>query len=246
MTDGHRSVAEPNRYGAADHQRNKMTELPLFPLKNVVLFPGMVLPLHIFEPRYQELINHCLQERSPFGVVLIKEGLEVGGGAVPHRIGTTAKITRVERLPEGHMNITTVGLERFVIEQVHQEQAYLTATVKTLPTVNGSTKPAIALAQRIRPRIFEYVELIARVNNTELRLDRLPEDPATLAMLVAIALQANPEQKQRLLGLTSVPDMLAYEFNTLGHEVLMLRYMAETQGEVQHMNIGMTGSIFPN
>ena len=59
-------------------------------------------------------------------------------------------------------------------------------------------------------------------------------------------LQANPEQKQHLLGLTSVPDMLAYEFNTLGHEVLMLRYMAETQGEVQHMNLGMTGSIFPN
>ena len=78
MTDGRRSVADPNRYDAADQQRDKMTELPLFPLKNVVLFPGMVLPLHIFEPRYQEMINHCLthKERLPFGVVLIKEVFE--------------------------------------------------------------------------------------------------------------------------------------------------------------------------
>lgn len=246
MTNGRRSVADPNRYGAADQQRNKMTELPLFPLKNVVLFPGMVLPLHIFEPRYQEMINRCINERLPFGVVLIKEGLEVGGGAMPHRIGTTAKIARVEKLPDGHMNITAVGIERFHIEKLHQEHTYLTATVKMMPTVNGSTKPAMELAHRIRPRIYEYVDLIARVNNTDLRLDRLPEDPVTLSMLVAIALQANPEQKQKLLALSSVPDMLAYEFNTLGHEVVMLRYMAETQADVQLMNGGMTGAIFPN
>lgn len=246
MTNGRRSVADPNRYGAVDQQRNKMTELPLFPLKNVVLFPGMVLPLHIFEPRYQEMINRCIEERLPFGVVLIKEGLEVGGGAMPHRIGTTAKIARAEKLPDGHMNITAVGMERFHIEKLHQDHSYLTATVKMMPTVNGSTKPAMALAQRIRPRIYEYVDLIARVNNTDLRLDRLPEDPMTLSMLVAIALQAKPEQKQQLLALFSVPDMLAYEFNTLGHEVVMLRYMAETQADVQLMNGGMTGAIFPN
>lgn len=246
MTDGHRSVADPNRYGAVDQQRNKMTELPLFPLKNVVLFPGMVLPLHIFEGRYQEMINRCIDERLPFGVVLIKEGLEVGGGAVPHRIGTTAKIARVERLPDGHMNITAVGMERFHIEKLHQDHSYLTATVKMLPTVNGSTKPAIDLASRIRPRVFEYVELIARVNNADLHLDRLPEDPLTLSMLIAIALQADPEQKQKLLAIASVPDMLAHEFNTLGHEVVMLRYMAETQADVQMMNGGMTGAIFPN
>lgn len=246
MTDGYWSVADPNRYGAVDQQRNKMTELPLFPLKNVVLFPGMVLPLHIFEPRYQEMINRCIEERLPFGVVLIKEGLEVGGGAMPHRIGTTAKIARAEKLPDGHMNITAVGMERFHIEKLHQDHSYLTATVKMMPTVNGSTKPAMALAQRIRPRIYEYVDLIARVNNTDLRLDRLPEDPMTLSMLVAIALQAKPEQKQQLLALFSVPDMLAYEFNTLGHEVVMLRYMAETQADVQLMNGGMTGAIFPN
>ena len=165
---------------------------------------------------------------------------------MPHRIGTLAKIAKVEQLPDGHMNITAVGMERFHIEKLHQDHTYLTATVKMMPTVNGSTKPAMALAHRIRPRIYEYVDLIARVNNTDLRLDRLPEDPVSLSMLVAIALQANPEQKQKLLALSSVPDMLAYEFNTLGHEVMMLRYMAETQTDVQMMIGGMTGAVFPN
>ena len=64
-------------------------EMPLFPL-NVVLFPGMVLPLHVFEPRYREMINHCIEEEKPFGVVLIDEGQEVGGPAAPRLVGTAA------------------------------------------------------------------------------------------------------------------------------------------------------------
>ncbi|MEZ4622859.1 MAG: LON peptidase substrate-binding domain-containing protein [Caldilineaceae bacterium] len=105
-------------------------DLPLFPLKNVVLFPGMVLPLHIFEPRYREMINRCIDEQLPFGVVLIEEGTEIGEAATPHRIGTGAKIIRVERLEDGRMNITALGTERFQIQEVHHDRAYLTATVE--------------------------------------------------------------------------------------------------------------------
>ena len=72
-------------------------EMPLFPLKNVVLFPGMMLPLHIFELRYREMINRCIEEKIPFGVLLIEEGQEVGDTAKPHMVGTAARITRVER-----------------------------------------------------------------------------------------------------------------------------------------------------
>jgi Lon protease-like protein len=83
-------------------------EIPLFPL-NTVLFPGMPLPLHIFEDRYKGMINQSIQEATPFGVVLIREGAEVGDTAIPYDVGTSAFVTQVERLPDGRMNINTVG-----------------------------------------------------------------------------------------------------------------------------------------
>ncbi|MBX3012632.1 MAG: LON peptidase substrate-binding domain-containing protein [Caldilineaceae bacterium] len=229
-----------------DQQRTETMEIPIFPLKNVVLFPGMVLPLHIFEMRYREMINRCVDERLPFGVVLIKEGQEVGAAAVPHMTGTLARILRIERLEDGCMNIHTIGVERFQIEQIHKQHSYLTATVRTLPTLNGSTKVATELAQKMRPRLYEYVELLSKANETELKLDRLPEEPTTLAFLVAIALQVSPTEKQSLLERPGIPELLVRELNLLAHEKMMLRYMVATQREMQTMNAGMTGGIFPN
>lgn len=241
----------PTRYQSGDwfehdQQRTEAMEIPLFPLKNVVLFPGMVLPLHIFEMRYREMINRCIDERLSFGVVLIKDGQEVGAAAVPHTVGTLAKILRVERLDDGCMNITAIGVERFQVEQLHQQRSYLTATVRTMPTLNGSTKVASELAQKIRPRLHQYVELLSKANDADLKLDRLPEEPMTLAFLVAIALQVAPAEKQTLLERVGVPEILVSELNLLAHENMMLRYMVETQSEVQAMNAGMTGGIFPN
>src|SRR5512147_2655499 len=95
--------------------RPSMYELPLFPL-NTVLFPGMPISLHIFEPRYKLMIEQCIQIAQPFGVVLIREGVEaLGPSAEPHQIGCSAQITQVERLEDGRMNIVAVGVERFQI-----------------------------------------------------------------------------------------------------------------------------------
>ena len=229
-----------------DQQRTESMEIPLFPLKNVVLFPGMVLPLHIFEVRYREMINRCIDERLPFGVVLIKEGQEVGPTAIPHDIGTLARIHRVERLEDGCMNIVTIGTERFQIEKIEQQHNYLTATVRTIPTATGGTRVATELAHKMRPRLYEYVELLSKANNADLKLDRLPEEPTALAFLVAIALQISPTQKQTLLERPGVPEILVGELNLLAHENMMLRYMIDTQREAQAMNAGMTGGIFPN
>lgn len=222
-------------------------ELPLFPLKNVVLFPGMVLPLHIFELRYREMINKCIDEKSPFGVLLIDEGQEVGEAARPHSVGTAARIGRVERLEDGRMNITTIGTQRFrVLELNDTSHSYLTGTVRTFPPVNGGTRLAADLAQRMRPRVIEYVELLSEASNQKLRLDRLPEDPTTLAFLVAISLQVNSSDKQHLLELTGIPEMLAYELHLLSRECLFTRYMIDTQADVAKLNQGPTGYIFPN
>jgi Lon protease-like protein len=221
-------------------------QLPLFPLQNVVLFPGMVLPLHIFELRYREMINRCIDEQLPFGVLLIKDGAEVGDTATPHLIGTAARIARVEKLEGGCMNITTIGTQRFRVKELHHDKSYLTGTVESLPFVNGSTKQAAELGHKIRPRILDYVDLLSKASRQQLKLDRLPEDATTLTFMVAIALQVSNEQKQALLSLPGIPEMLAREIYLLSREALLLQHMIDTHAEVAEMSIGPTGYIFPN
>ncbi len=231
----------------ANLTQGRIMQLPLFPLKNVVLFPGMVLPLHIFELRYREMIGKCIDEKLPFGVVLIRAGEEVGDAATPCTVGTAARITRVDRLDNGHMNITTVGTKRFrVLELDTRSNSYLSATVRPLPFINGSTKAAEDLAHKVRPRIIEYVELLSEASKHKLKLDRLPEDPMTLAFLVGIAMQVTPEDKQKLLERVGVPQMLSWSLHLLSREILFTRHMVETQPEILSMNSGPTGYIFPN
>jgi Lon protease-like protein len=86
-------------------------ELPLFPL-NTVLFPGMVLPLHIFEDRYRLMINQCIERNRDFGVLLVGPDLAGQGTVSVHAIGTSARITKIQRLADGRMDIITTGLER--------------------------------------------------------------------------------------------------------------------------------------
>ena len=219
--------------------------MPLFPL-NVVLFPGMILPLHIFEPRYREMVARCLEEKIPFGVVLIQEGEEIGRVARPHRVGTAARITRAEHLEDGRYNITTVGTQRFRILELDHSHSYLSGKVTQFPAVNGNTRAAVEMAHRVRPKVVEYVELLSKASETDLKLDRLPEDPLTLAYLIAIALQVNNTAKQELLELPGVPEMLDKERSILAYEILLLRHMVATQGDLQGMSSGPTGYIFPN
>lgn len=226
-------------------ERVDSMEMPLFPL-NVVLFPGMMLPLHIFEPRYREMINRCIEEEIPFGVVLIQEGHEVGGAAKPHSIGTAARIKKVARAADGTMNITVMGMQRFRILELDHSRSYLSAKVAQFPVVNGSTRAADRMVHQVRPKIIEYVSLLSQASKTELKLDRLPEDPTTLAFLVAIALQVDNQDKQELLAMPGVPEMLDRERYLLSYETLLLRYMVETQDSLAEMSGGPTGYIFAN
>src|SRR5439155_6003177 len=90
--------------------------LPLFPLEQVVLFPGMSLPLRIFEERYKVMIGACQVTDQLFGVLLIKSGSEVGAPAQPERVGCTARMLRIDRLPDGRMKILTIGEQRFLLQ----------------------------------------------------------------------------------------------------------------------------------
>jgi Lon protease-like protein len=110
---------------------DELAEISLFPL-NVVLFPGMPLQLYIFEERYIGMIGSCLDRNMPFGVVLIKEGQEVGNPAEPYRVGTTARITKVVRLDEGRLNIMVRGEQRFELVNMTQRLPHLIGRIRYL------------------------------------------------------------------------------------------------------------------
>src|SRR6266566_3545395 len=102
-------------------------ELPLFP-SDVVLFPGVVLPLHIFEPRYREMIADCRRRKKPFGVVLARPGslplLEE-----PYPVGTMAEIRELDQLEDGRYILMAIGVQRFRILSQHRERPYLSGLV---------------------------------------------------------------------------------------------------------------------
>jgi Lon protease-like protein len=108
-------------------------ELPLFPL-HTVLCPGIALPLHIFEQRYRELVRHCIESESPFGVVLIRDGREVGPGSISFSaVGTLAEIRQAGRYPDGRYDLLVVGTGRFAIEEVDADaRPYLLAQANLL------------------------------------------------------------------------------------------------------------------
>jgi Lon protease-like protein len=208
-------------------------KLPLFPL-HTVLFPGMLLPLHIFEPRYREMINLCVQTSLPFGVALIRAGVEVGGPAEPHPIGTYAAVSRVERLPDGRMNIQAIGQERFRILDLHHDQAYLTGTVERFPLLESDDPAARRAARKLMPWLEQYLSLLGQAAESPFDPSRLPTDPAALAYLAAIVAQVAVAEKQTLLAIRRAADLLEHERALYRREVSLLREMlrrAQPPGE---------------
>lgn len=207
-------------------------KLPLFPL-NTVLFPGMALPLHIFEPRYREMISHCVTHQEVFGVVLINDGPEVGGPAVPHPVGTSASITRVEKLPDGRMNIETVGQERFRITALHRDAAYLSGTVESFPLAEPEADSAQQAARALRPWLARYLSLFGEATATRFDDNRLPQSPAAVAYLAAIVAQIPLLEKQTLLGLETATELLEQERALYRREVSLIRAMLNS-GQSKH------------
>jgi Lon protease-like protein len=138
-----------------------VTEIPIFPLRSV-LCPGVALPLHIFEERYRLMIARCLERDEPFGVVLLREGREVGPlrGQVA-AVGTTAVIRQAGSYPDGRLDILTVGQQRFRLEGVDSvSEPYLLGRVSLLEEPTGPEPEARDRARRVSRRFLEYLELL--------------------------------------------------------------------------------------
>jgi len=222
-----------------------MEDLPLFPL-NTVLFPSMPLTLHIFEERYKQMIAHCLEGDRTFGVLLIREGSEVGAPAVPFEIGTTAQIIGVERLLEGRMNLVAMGRKRFRLLEITQKRPYLVGRVEHAPHVLGERIGMLNAAVSVRKSFGEYLDLVAGIIEAELKIADLPADAASLAYTVAAALQVDKIVKQGLLASDSVKALLENEAQILPRETARLRLLTAVEQERKKMNDSKIGSFSKN
>ncbi len=209
----------------------------MFPL-GTVLFPGLVLPLHIFEERYRALVRHLVgrPEGAPreFGVVAIQAGWEVapagppgrsglaGGEITLHEVGCTAELRQVTELADGGFDIVTVGRRRFRIAEIDDDaEPYLTAEVEWLPEPAGPDEVADVLAARVISVFRHYLGLI-RPDQEEIS-EQLPEDPTVLSHLVAATAALTVADRQRLLAIDDTPGRLRAELRLLNRESALLR-----------------------
>lgn len=192
--------------------------LPLFPLDQVVLFPSMSLPLRIFEERYKVMIGACQVTDQVFGVLLIRSGSEVGAPAIPERVGCTARMLRVERLPDGRMTILTIGEQRFRLSGPPRvtPEGYLVGDAQLLADSAGPVAPA--LMERVRSEFARYEEARAARSGESGARPELPRDPLRLSYQVAASLYVHPRERQRLLELDDVTARLENELELLKRE----------------------------
>jgi hypothetical protein len=200
MSGNSRAFARKHRVIAVRYYRSAMNssatsfELPLFPL-NTVLFPGGPLALRIFEPRYLSMIGHCVQHGSSFGVCLIREGSEVGDAAVPHEIGTIARIRDWQPAGEGVLGITVEGGARFSVEQTRAaDDKLLVAMVTLLPE-----DPLLHLPPEFTPFGALARRLMERAGPAYAGLPRHYEDAAWVSYRLAELCPLEAAQRQSLL-----------------------------------------------
>jgi len=202
--------------------------LRLFPL-NTVLFPGATLHLHVFEPRYKQLIAECLDRGEAFGVCLIREGSEAGDPEVsPHEIGTTAEIGEVMPLPFGRYYVSTTGKRRFRITGVVSREPYPLCEVEYLDEAASEAAETDSLTDRVRTSFNEYKHLLVSYVGANAAVD-LPADPVEASYVIANALQVADLVKQRLLETGHVEQRLRIELEFLRRLLPQLRSRIERE-----------------
>ncbi|HEY3981528.1 MAG TPA: LON peptidase substrate-binding domain-containing protein [Streptosporangiaceae bacterium] len=222
--------------------------LPLFPL-GTVLYPGLLLPLHIFEERYRQLVRDLLAdgEGPRFGVVAIREGRETGvsGVSALYPVGCTAVLRQVQKYPDGRYDIITVGVQRFRLLAVDESRPYLRGEVELLPEEAGDPAEAQLAARAVRPAFSDYLRALASLaqhdpqqagaadtgaaSNGEpadpggVPSPDLPAAPVALSYVIAALMVVDLPDKQALLAEPDAVGRLAAERAMLAKETGMLR-----------------------
>jgi Lon protease-like protein len=205
--------------------------LRLFPLGGVVLFPDMQLPLHVFEPRYQQLTEECLEEDEPFGVLLLRSGAEVADvEAQPYAIGTTAHIRQSEPLGGGRMSLLAVGGKRFKVHTFLHDRPYPSAEVEFLED-ESPEDISDDLIKDLQQAVTAYIQSSSQVQKDwaggELTL---PNQPTELSYLVAQAFQGDNRTQQRFLEAETTTSRLQLELEQVKQAQAQLLRRADRQG----------------
>lgn len=173
----------------------------MFPLETV-LFPGGILPLHIFEPRYRRMLNDCLEGDGTFGVVLISRGSEVGGGDHRVAVGTEARIDRVSRFADGRWAVVAWGVRRIAVESWLPDDPYPVANVRPLAVAPAGASQfavdqAAAAVRRARALLSELSQGPGLGDPPE--ATTLEDDPEAPVWRLCAAAPLGQMDRQRLL-----------------------------------------------
>jgi Lon protease-like protein len=203
--------------------------LPLFPL-GTVLFPGLVLPLHVFEERYQQLVRDLMElpeQDREFGVIAIRQGREVGehGATALFAVGCTARLRQVESYPDGRFDLVTVGAQLFRLKGVGHERPYLTGDVEWLPDETGDEAEARVLDAAVRAAFADYLVALSEASGTDIEGPDLPDDPLVLSHLVAATVLLDLVDRQELLDQPDGLARLRRELSVLRREAGFLRQL---------------------
>ena len=201
--------------------------MPLFPL-GLVLYPGVMLPLHIFEERYRRLVRELLDMQEGarlFGVIGIKAGRDAGtdGIIALHDIGCTAELRYAEAYPDGRFDIIVTGVQRFRLLQLEVAEP-MQGVIELLP--EPQSQRSAPLAARVGSLFLSYREALLAAQGVQGdgldEVPDLPDDPGQLAYLVAASMILDMTDKQQLLEAVSVDDRLRLLLTLLKREAAMV------------------------
>ena len=200
--------------------------LPLFPL-GAVLYPGMLLPLHIFEDRYRRLVRDLLDGPEPrrFGVIAIRKGRETGVEGVQslYEIGCTATLRQVEEHQDGRFDLVTVGTQRFRLLALDQTLPYLQGEIELLPDEAVDGVAAAPAVRAVQAAFRGYLDALTEWGGATVRVGDLPDEPVLLSFIVAAAMVIDLPERQALLDEPDALRRLAAERAVLSRESAMLR-----------------------
>ena len=191
--------------------------IPLFPL-HTVLLPNTDLGVHVFEPRFRDLVADCLDNAEEFGVALLHQHSNGSIKEIPHAIGTSARIAGYARLPDGRYLLEVEGARRFRVLDVEQNGSYPSAAVEWLPEEIGNFRAAREAGDEVESMVFLYRALDG---DGDLPV-RLSIDPVVRSYQVASLLRVAAGVKQTLLEEHTAADRLERELEILRREISLL------------------------